>query len=94
MLFAGHGELRHHTFQRFIDLGILTETSAGTLAATLAFLALYQDIQDELLLQIIDVVGQDREPVCILKYPLAKQTLHRYLNDHIRNCRYSRIILD
>jgi hypothetical protein len=35
-----------------------------TLAATLTMLALHQDIQEEVLLQILDVVGQEREPVC------------------------------
>jgi hypothetical protein len=42
------------------------ETTAVTLVATLAFLASYQDIQEDVFQQIIDVVGHDREPVSIL----------------------------
>ena len=39
------------------------ESTAVTLAATLTMLALHQDIQEEALLQILEVVGQEREPV-------------------------------
>lgn len=39
------------------------ETTAHTLAATLGFLALYQDIQDEVVQQIVEVVGWDKDPV-------------------------------
>ncbi|TFK38021.1 cytochrome P450 [Crucibulum laeve] len=46
----------------FIMLFAGHETTAHTLAATLGFLGLYQDIQDEVVQQIIDVVGWDREP--------------------------------
>jgi cytochrome P450 len=38
------------------------ETTANTLAATLGFLGLYQDIQDEVVQQILDVVGQTQDP--------------------------------
>ncbi|KAG6897035.1 hypothetical protein C0992_004508 [Termitomyces sp. T32_za158] len=38
------------------------ETTAHTLAATLGFLGLYQDIQEEVLEQIISVIGWDRDP--------------------------------
>ena len=43
-----------------------------TLVATLAFLALYQDIQEEVLQQIVDVVGYDAEPVCNLELTLSE----------------------
>jgi cytochrome P450 len=43
-----------------------TETTANTLAATLALLAIHQDIQKEILEQIIDVVGVEREPVSVI----------------------------
>ncbi|KAH0580883.1 hypothetical protein H2248_012042 [Termitomyces sp. 'cryptogamus'] len=39
------------------------ETTAHTLAATLGFLSLYQDIQEEVFEQIISVVGWDCDPV-------------------------------
>lgn len=38
------------------------ETTAHTLAATLGFLGLHQDIQEEILQHILDVVGPTREP--------------------------------
>lgn len=40
-----------------------TETSAHTLAATLAYLSIHPDIQEEVLEQILLVVGTDRVPV-------------------------------
>ena len=40
-----------------------TETTAHTLAATLALLAVTPDAQEEVFQQIIDVVGWDRDPV-------------------------------
>ncbi|KAG6917128.1 hypothetical protein DXG01_003794 [Tephrocybe rancida] len=46
----------------FIMLFAGHETTAHTLAATLGFLSLYQDIQEEVLEQIISVVGWDRDP--------------------------------
>ncbi|KAG5634271.1 hypothetical protein H0H81_002585, partial [Sphagnurus paluster] len=47
----------------FIMLFAGHETSAHTLAATLGFLALHDEIQEEVLEQIISVVGWDRDPV-------------------------------
>ncbi|KAJ7753634.1 cytochrome P450 [Mycena maculata] len=38
------------------------ETTAHTLAATLGFMAIHDDIQDEVLAQITDVVSADRDP--------------------------------
>ncbi|KAL0573735.1 hypothetical protein V5O48_008231 [Marasmius crinis-equi] len=38
------------------------ETTAHTLAATLGFLAIHQDAQDEVVQQIVDVVGYERDP--------------------------------
>ncbi|KAL0568976.1 hypothetical protein V5O48_012994 [Marasmius crinis-equi] len=46
----------------FILLFAGHETTANTLAATLGFLSVYPDAQDEVLQQIIDVVGWDRDP--------------------------------
>lgn len=47
------------------------ETTAHTLAATLGFLGLYEEIQEEVLEQIISVVGYDRDPVCLSFIMLA-----------------------
>ncbi|KAG6829041.1 hypothetical protein H0H87_012774, partial [Tephrocybe sp. NHM501043] len=47
----------------FVMLFAGHETTAHTLAATLGFLSLHQDLQDEVLEQIISVVGWDRDPV-------------------------------
>jgi hypothetical protein len=44
----------------------VTETTAHTLAATIGLLGLYQDIQDEVLHQILEVVGPTRDPVGFL----------------------------
>ncbi|KAG5641736.1 hypothetical protein DXG03_004308 [Asterophora parasitica] len=46
----------------FIMLFAGHETTAHTLAATLGFLGLYGDIQEEVLEQIISVVGLERDP--------------------------------
>ncbi|KAF8068982.1 cytochrome P450 [Lyophyllum atratum] len=47
----------------FIMLFAGHETTAHTLAATLGFLGLHPDIQEEVLEQIVAVVGWDRDPV-------------------------------
>lgn len=47
------------------------ETTAHTLAATLGFLALNQDVQDEVFEQIKEVVGYGRDPVSFLLSILA-----------------------
>lgn len=39
------------------------ETTARSLSATIGFLALYDDLQEEIYQQIISVVGQERDPV-------------------------------
>ena len=65
MLVAGHGALpvvSHHSSE-LPFLVRCAETTAVTLVATLALLALYQDAQEEVLQQIKEVVGLDREPV-------------------------------
>ncbi|KAG6850123.1 hypothetical protein H0H93_000745 [Arthromyces matolae] len=41
---------------------LFAETTAHTLAATLGFLGLHQDIQEEVVEQIVSVVGWDRDP--------------------------------
>jgi hypothetical protein len=47
-----------------------TETTAHSLAATLGFIGLHDDIQNEVLEQIVSVVGYDRDPVCF-GYPMS-----------------------
>ncbi|KAF9467919.1 cytochrome P450 [Collybia nuda] len=47
----------------FVMLFAGHETTAHTLAATLGFLGLYEEIQDEVVEQIVSVVGYDRDPV-------------------------------
>lgn len=71
MLFAGHGKYPlPFTISCNVCLtsscifGIFLETTAHSLAATLGFLSVYDDIQAEVLEQIISVVGRDRDPVC------------------------------
>jgi Cytochrome P450 len=42
---------------------VYLETTAHTLAATIGFLSIHEDIQEEVQEQIETVVGYDREPV-------------------------------
>jgi cytochrome P450 len=44
------------------------ETTAYTFAATLGFLGLNPDLQDEVVEQILSVVGNDREPVSTIPF--------------------------
>jgi len=44
------------------------ETTAHTFAATLGFLGLHEEIQEEIHEQIISVIGHGRDPVSILPY--------------------------
>ena len=46
-----------------IHLNYVIETTAYSLATTLGFLALSNDVQDEIFEHIISVVGHDRAPV-------------------------------
>jgi hypothetical protein len=46
-----------------------SETTAYNLAATLGCLALNPDIQDEIVEQILSVVGYDRDPVGVVREP-------------------------
>ncbi|KDQ31693.1 hypothetical protein PLEOSDRAFT_1061813 [Pleurotus ostreatus PC15] len=58
----------------FLMLSAGHETTAHTLAATLGLISLYEDIQDDVLQQIADVVGFDRDPT-LQDYPkLTKVT--------------------
>jgi len=50
------------------------ETTAHTFAATLGFLGLYNDIQEEVLEQIISVIGPERDPA-IEDYPRLDKVL-------------------
>ena len=45
----------------------ILETTAHTLAATLGFLGLHEDIQEEVYEQIISVIGLDRDPVRVVQ---------------------------
>ncbi|KAF8155579.1 cytochrome P450 [Crassisporium funariophilum] len=58
----------------FIMLFAGHETTAHTLAATLGFLSLYEDLQDEVLQQIVSVVGYDRDPT-LEDYPKLEKVL-------------------
>ena len=40
-----------------------TETTAHTLAGTIGFLAVNEDLQEEIYQQIVEVVGHERDPV-------------------------------
>jgi cytochrome P450 len=42
------------------------ETTANTLAACLALLALHEEIQDEVFEEILSIVGRDEDPVRLL----------------------------
>lgn len=65
ILFAGHGSYIRASVNLAGDglKSIFPETTAHTLAATLGFMSLYEDIQDDVVQQILDVVGLDRDPV-------------------------------
>ncbi len=65
ILFAGHGSY----ICASVNLAggglqsIFVETTAHTLAAALGFMSVYEDIQDDVVQQVLDVVGLDRDPV-------------------------------
>ncbi|KAF7426204.1 hypothetical protein PC9H_008571 [Pleurotus ostreatus] len=62
----------------FIMLFAGHETTAHTLAATLGFMGLYEDIQEDVFRQIVDIVGLDRDPT-MEDYPkLTKVTAAFY----------------
>ncbi|KAF4583601.1 hypothetical protein EYR38_002356 [Pleurotus pulmonarius] len=62
----------------FIMLFAGHETTAHTLAVALGFMSLYEDIQDDVVQQVLDVVGLDRDPT-IQDYPkLTKVTAVLY----------------
>lgn len=64
MLFAGHG-----LCICLIELNVLpkyllpVETTASTMAATIGFLGLYPEVQDDIYQKVIEVVGHNRDPV-------------------------------
>lgn len=66
MLFAGHGAHICTFFMLLVLMvtSVRAETTAHTLAATLGFMGLYEDIQEDVFRQIVDVVGLDHDPVC------------------------------
>lgn len=65
MLFAGHGKLTdiHETCLVHL-IGPLADTTSNTLDSALGFLALYQDVQQEIYEEIKDVVTGDPSLVC------------------------------
>lgn len=64
VLFAGHGEsVRPWLYPIAIFMNDFIETTGHTLAATLGFLGIYQEEQDIVYEQIMDVIGNDRDPV-------------------------------
>ena len=52
-----------HYVDRDDSTFILLETTVHTLAATLGFLGLYENIQEEVHKHIISIIGHDRDPV-------------------------------
>jgi hypothetical protein len=52
-----------YLYQLADDALLKSETTAHSLAATLGFLGLYDDVQNEVLEQIVSVIGYDRDPV-------------------------------
>jgi len=56
----------------------IVDTTAHTLAATLGFLALHEDIQEEVYEQITSVVGSDRDPVCVVQVFSSVQNPHSF----------------
>ena len=67
--------------QRSLILDDPAETAGHSLAATLGFLSIHEDIQEEAFEQIISVVGYDRDPVSSATNPrpLSHPQNHRYL---------------
>ena len=64
-MFAGHGTLRLSCVVcSWFSLVSSLETTAHTLAATFGFLAVNEEIQEEIVQHILEVVGTEREPVC------------------------------
>lgn len=65
MLFAGHGLCIRYPIELNEPLHTLhpIETTSSTLAATIGFLGLYSEIQEDIYQKIIKVVGYDRDPV-------------------------------
>lgn len=64
MLFAGHGLcICPIELNEYLKSPLPIETTASTLAATIGFLGLYSDVQDDIYQKVIEVVGHDRDPV-------------------------------
>lgn len=64
MLFAGHGLcICPIELNEYLKSLLPVETTASTLAATIGFLGLYSDVQDDIYQKVIEVVGHDRDPV-------------------------------
>ena len=64
MLFAGHGLcIFPIELNEYLKSLLPIETTASTLAATIGFLGLYSDVQDDIYQKVIEVVGHGRDPV-------------------------------
>ena len=64
LLFAGHGQSGLSCREHGVDSGA-SETTGHTLAATLGFLAAHEDEQEIAYKQVLEVVGNDRDPVSV-----------------------------
>jgi len=64
MLFAGHGScICPIELNELLKYLLPIETTASTIAATIGFLGLYSEVQDDIYQKVIEVVGHDRDPV-------------------------------
>lgn len=65
MLFAGHGKLTDIYDTGLVHLiAPLADTTSNTLDSAIGFLALYQDVQEEIYEEIKDAVTGDPNLVC------------------------------
>jgi hypothetical protein len=65
MLFAGHGLcICPDELSELLKSHLTVETTASVLAATIGFLGVYSEVQDDIYQKVIEVVGHDRDPVC------------------------------
>jgi hypothetical protein len=65
MMFAGHGLYIRYSvgLNELLKTLLSIETTAVALAATIGFLGLHSEVQEEIYQKIIEVVGHDRDPV-------------------------------
>ncbi len=65
MMFAGHGLCIRYSvgLNELLKTLLPIESTAYTLAATIGFLGLHSEVQEEIYQKIIKVVGHDSDPV-------------------------------